>query len=65
MQETTSTFLVHILLTKMSKDILLAYKCPCGKYHDIFWSVYKQLNIIKYDKPKLNCYCDIIQTLIQ
>ena len=44
----------------MTKDILLWYKCPCGKFHDITWDQYK----ILLENPS-DCYCDIIQTLIQ
>jgi hypothetical protein len=45
----------------MSKDILLSYKCPCGKRYDIYWSTYKQLVAAKNESPDLNCYCDLVK----
>lgn len=39
----------------MSNKILLWYKCPCGKYHDIAWDTYKILK-----DQKLDCYCHLI-----
>lgn len=43
----------------MTKDVLLWYICPCGKNHDIGWSIYKQL----VDK-RLKCNCDLIAEII-